>query len=79
VPPPAFALGTALWLTADEIAMPLLGLSEPTTRRPLEMHLHSFAAHLVYGLTAEVVRHSARVHMGNGNGPSTTSMEERLN
>jgi hypothetical protein len=71
-----FALGTALWLTADEIAMPLLGLSEPTTRRPLEMHLQSFTAHLVYGLTAEVVRHATRVGMGNGRA-STTSTEAR--
>jgi hypothetical protein len=53
------AFGTALWLTADEIAMPLLGLSQPTTRRPLEMHLQSLAAHLVYGVTAELARHAA--------------------
>jgi putative membrane protein len=50
------AFGTALWITADEIAMPLVGLSGPTTRRPLEMHLQSFAAHLVYGAVAEYVR-----------------------
>jgi hypothetical protein len=65
-PVAGIALGTALWLTADEIAMPLLGLSKPTTRRPLEMHLQSLAAHLVYGLTAEVVRHPARMRIGNG-------------
>jgi NAD(P)-dependent dehydrogenase (short-subunit alcohol dehydrogenase family) len=63
-----FAFGTTLWLAADEVAMPLLGLSEPTTRRPFEMHLQSFAAHLVYGLTAEVVRKLARERLGNGNG-----------
>src|SRR5215204_7433960 len=26
--------GVIVWLAADELAMPLLGLSEPTTRRP---------------------------------------------
>src|SRR5688500_6754310 len=26
-------LGTTLWFAADEVAMPVLGLSEPTTRR----------------------------------------------
>ena len=52
-------LGTALWLTADEIAMPLLGLSGPTTRRPLEIHLQSLAAHLVYGVVTEHVRRIA--------------------
>ena len=54
------ALGTGLWITADEIAMPALGLSGPTTKRPLEMHLQSFFAHIVYGLVAERVRSGAR-------------------
>jgi putative membrane protein len=54
------ALGTALWISADEIAMPVLGLSGPTTRRPLEMHLQSCAAHLVYGVVAERVRSRVR-------------------
>ena len=53
------ALGTALWLAADEIAMPLMGLSRSTLQRPLEMHLQSFAAHVVYGVTAERVRRLA--------------------
>lgn len=49
-------LGTALWLLADEIAMPVVGLSKSTLQRPLEMHLQSFAAHIVYGVTTEHVR-----------------------
>jgi hypothetical protein len=49
-----------LWITADEIAMPVLGLSEPTTRRRVEMHLQSFAAHVAYGVVAERVRSRAR-------------------
>jgi hypothetical protein len=53
------ALGTALWLTADEIAMPLLGLGRSTLRRPLEMHLQSLAAHFVYGVVTERVRRIA--------------------
>jgi hypothetical protein len=53
-------VGTALWLGADEIAMPLVGLSEPTTRRPVEMHLQSLAAHVVYGVVAERVRSGVR-------------------
>jgi hypothetical protein len=48
--------GTAVWLGADELAMPLLGLSEPTTRRPLEMHLQSLFAHLVFGAATEAAR-----------------------
>jgi len=52
--------GTTLWLTADEIAMPLLGLSDSTARRPLEMHLQAFVAHLVYGTAAEMTRRTVR-------------------
>ena len=52
-------LGVTLWILADEIAMPMIGLSRPTIERPLEMHLQSFAAHVVYGVTTERVRHLA--------------------
>jgi DNA-directed RNA polymerase subunit N (RpoN/RPB10) len=50
------ALGVALWFIADEVAMPLLRLSRSTLERPVEMHVQSLAAHLVYGLVAERVR-----------------------
>ena len=53
-------LGAALWATADELAMPILGLSIPTSRRAGEKHLQSLVAHLVYGLMAERVRRQAR-------------------
>jgi hypothetical protein len=53
-------LGAALWLAADIVAMPLLRLSGPTIRRPLEMHLQSFTAHLVYGAATELVRGPVR-------------------
>jgi hypothetical protein len=48
--------GLTVWLLADEIAMPLLGLSESTLRRPLEKHLQSIAAHIVFGTTTESAR-----------------------
>ena len=48
--------GTTLWIVADEVAMPVIGLSRPTTERPVEMHLQAFAAHLVYGVVAELGR-----------------------
>ena len=48
--------GAAVWLLADEIAMPLLGLSRPTTERSFERHLQSLTTHLVFGTVAEAVR-----------------------
>jgi putative membrane protein len=55
--------GTTVWLLADEVAMPLLGLSESTTRRPVEMHLQSLAAHFVYGATTEMARRTVRTQL----------------
>jgi hypothetical protein len=52
------AFGSAVWLAADEIAMPLLGLSGSTIKRPVEMHLQSLVAHLVFGTTTELTRRS---------------------
>jgi len=54
--PSGVALGIALWLAADEIAMPVLGLSHSTADRPAEAHVQSLVSHLVYGVVAEYVR-----------------------
>jgi hypothetical protein len=54
------AMGVALWIVADEIAMPLLGLSRPTSERPVEQHLQAFGAHVVYGLVTELARDATR-------------------
>ncbi|MGV3516777.1 DUF1440 domain-containing protein [Luteitalea sp.] len=55
--PTGLRFGAGLWLVADVIAMPVLGLSAPTTRRPAEKHLQALAAHLVYGgVTALALR-----------------------
>ena len=48
--------GAALFLGADEIAVPGLGLSEPPTEAPLSSHLYGLSAHLVYGAGTEAVR-----------------------
>jgi putative membrane protein len=50
------AFGAFVWLAADEIAMPLLSLSGPPAERPFETHAQSLAAHLVYGVVAELTR-----------------------
>jgi putative membrane protein len=57
--------GTAVWAAADEIAVPLLGLSGPTTEHPPERHAHAFASHIVFGVTTELVRRGVRA-MLNG-------------
>ncbi len=52
--------GTALFLGADEIAVPALGLSEAPSETPWSAHVCGWASHLVYGLTLEMVRNTVR-------------------
>jgi putative membrane protein len=52
--------GSLVWAGADELGMPVLGLSGPTSERPAEAHAQSLAAHLVFGLTLEIVRRGVR-------------------
>jgi len=52
--------GTAVWVGADEIAVPLVGLSRPAADHPLETHAQALAAHVVYGVTTELVRRGVR-------------------
>lgn len=54
------AYGVAVWLTADELAVPGLGLSEPPTQHPLSTHLSGLGAHLVFGAVVESVRGTVR-------------------
>ena len=58
-PRTGLGLGTALWLTADEIAMPVLGLSRSTLQRSPEKHAQSLVAHFVYGVATEATRRLA--------------------
>jgi hypothetical protein len=60
------AFGTAVWAAADEVAMPALGLSGPTTEHPPERHVHAFAAHIVFGVTTEIVRRGVRALLIDG-------------
>jgi len=52
--------GTAVWLIADEAALPALGLSKSPAEVPLSTHAYALASHFVYGLTTEIVRKSVR-------------------
>jgi hypothetical protein len=52
------AFGVVVWIGADEVAMPVLGLSDSTLKRPAAMHLQSLVAHLAYGTATEMTRRS---------------------
>jgi putative membrane protein len=48
--------GATVWLIADEMGVPLAGLSKGPTEYPASKHVSAFATHLVYGATTECVR-----------------------
>ena len=52
--------GAVFWLTADEIAVPALGLSKGPSEYPISTHAYALASHLVYGVTAELSRRALR-------------------
>lgn len=52
--------GTLVWAAADEGLVPALGLSKSPAEYPLSIHAYALASHLVFGLTAEVVRRGVR-------------------
>ncbi len=52
--------GSALFLGADEVTLPVLGLSKPPTEEPAGPQVEHWAAHLVYGATTELVRRGLR-------------------
>jgi putative membrane protein len=53
-------LGSVLFAGADELAVPVLHLSERPDTYPISAHAKAFAAHCVYGVTTESVRELLR-------------------
>jgi putative membrane protein len=64
---PGGLLPALLWkyfdYPADEITVPALGLSSKATETPLSAHLYGLASHLVYAVSAEMVRRAAGTAM----------------
>jgi putative membrane protein len=57
------AYGAGVWLAADEVAVPVLRLAKPPQQHPASTHLNALVAHLVYGLSLEIVRRLVRAIM----------------
>ena len=52
--------GAAVWLVADDVIIPALGLAKPATEYSLSTHAYALSSHLVYGLTTDLVRRAVR-------------------
>jgi hypothetical protein len=55
--------GAAVWLFAEELALPAAHLSESPDHYPLRDHFNALATHLLYGYTTELVRAFVRDSM----------------
>src|SRR5438034_874913 len=55
--------GTAVFIAADEIALPLTGLAEPPQRTPPRRHLYALFSHFAYGAATEITRRMIREAM----------------
>jgi putative membrane protein len=55
--------GGALFVGADEIAVPALGLAPSPKKTPMSQHVYGLASHVVYGVTGEMVRRTVRKYL----------------
>lgn len=49
-------LGSSTWITTHEASLPILGLEPKPTDVPLKMQMNELFAHVLFGLTTELVR-----------------------
>jgi putative membrane protein len=54
------AFGASVWLLADELSVPALGLSKSPARMPFSTHVYALISHFVYGWITETVRCAVR-------------------
>jgi putative membrane protein len=52
--------GVAVWALADEGLVPALGLKRPPRDTSPGLHAYTFASHVIYGATTELVRSALR-------------------
>ena len=48
--------GTAVWLVADELIVPAMGIADSPARTPLRRHAYALVGHWAYGLALDLVR-----------------------
>ncbi|HEX6062527.1 MAG TPA: DUF1440 domain-containing protein [Candidatus Limnocylindria bacterium] len=54
-------MGTIVWWTADNMAVPAKGLGKSPEQTPPSKHAYALSSHLVYGFTTELVRTVVRM------------------
>lgn len=49
-------LGASTWISTHETSLPLMGLEEKPTNIPVKLQANELLAHVLFGITTEVVR-----------------------
>lgn len=62
-------LGVTTWATTHETSLPLLGLEKSPEKIPLKTQASELLAHVVFGLTTEVVRGYVNSRLRGGDNP----------
>lgn len=69
--------GAAVWLVADEAALPALGLARGPRAYPLATHLEMLAAHLVFGCTTHMTMRAV-LRLWSTEGGGTQPLESSM-
>lgn len=72
--PGGLAFGAAVWLAADEVMVPLLGLSPGPTAYPPAQHAHRLGAHLAYGAATAAATQTVYRLVDHGGSSSKSSL-----
>jgi uncharacterized membrane protein YagU involved in acid resistance len=60
--------GLAVWLLADELALPILKLTPPPQQHALSRHLYPFTSHVVFGLATHAATRAMQIMLDRGRG-----------
>jgi hypothetical protein len=52
--------GVSVWVAADQVMLPMMGLSKPPTNYPFSKHAYSLTSHFVYGITTAAAKRAMR-------------------
>ena len=60
-------LGASTWITTHETSLPLLGLESKPVNIPIKMQVNELLAHVLFGITTELVRSFVNEQLKKGN------------
>lgn len=61
-------LGASTWVSTHETSLPILGLEPKPTDIPVGMQLNELLAHVLFGITTEIVRSAVNEKLKGGRG-----------